>query len=259
VAVREGFRFGPFSLDARACELRRNGRLVRLTGQPLAVLLTLLQQSGEAVTRDDLKRRVWPDGTSVDFEHSLNAAVRRLRAALGDHADDPRYVETLRRRGYRFIGEAESIGLRLGQERAARPRVAVLPFRDLDGPEPWTHFSEGLGEEMIAQLGRLGGDRLAVVGRHATDTAQRGAQTALALGASLHADYLLEGSVRRNGGRIRITARLLEAHEGIQVWAETYERQLSDSLVVQTDVASQVAGALASELQGALAARRAIS
>jgi len=259
VAVRDGFRFGPFSLDVRAHELRKNSLLVRLAGQPLEVLVMLLQRYSEVVTRDDLKRRLWPGGSTVDFDHGLNAAVRRLRSALGDRADEPRFVETLARRGYRFIGEAESIGYRPGQEGAARPRLAVLPFRDLDGPEPWTLFSEGLGEETIAQLGRLGADRLAVVGHHAAATACQGAQTTRELGARVHADYLLEGSVRRNGGRIRITARLVEASEGVQVWAETYERQLSDCLMVQTDVASRLADALARELQGALPVRRAIS
>src|SRR6187431_26560 len=97
-------RFGTFELSVRSGELSRRGLRVALQEQPLRILTALLERPGEVVTRQDLCRRLWPEGTFVDFEHSLNAAVRRLRSALGDEADNPRFVETLPRRGYRFIG-----------------------------------------------------------------------------------------------------------------------------------------------------------
>src|ERR671919_1757295 len=97
-------RFGSFELDVRSRELRTGTATVRLQEQPFEILRMMLERPGAVVTRDELRRRLWPDGTFVDFEHSLNAAVKRLRAALGDDADNPRYVETLPRRGYRFIG-----------------------------------------------------------------------------------------------------------------------------------------------------------
>jgi Tol biopolymer transport system component/DNA-binding winged helix-turn-helix (wHTH) protein len=96
-------RFGPFELDVRSGEVRSNERVVTLTAQPLAVLLALLERPGHVITRDELRARLWPDGTFVDHEHGLNTAVRRLREALGDSAEQPRYVETLPRRGYRLI------------------------------------------------------------------------------------------------------------------------------------------------------------
>src|ERR1700739_282487 len=99
----ETLRFGVFAVDRKTGELRRNGVKVRLQDQPLQILLTLLERPGEVVTREELRGRLWPDDTFVDFEHSINTAVRRLRDALGDSAENPRFVETLARRGYRFL------------------------------------------------------------------------------------------------------------------------------------------------------------
>jgi Tol biopolymer transport system component/DNA-binding winged helix-turn-helix (wHTH) protein len=105
--VNGGIRFGTFEVDLRAGELRRNGFKVRLQEQPFQVLTMLLERPGEVVTREDLRARLWPSDTFVDFDHGLNAAVKRLRDALGDSADNPRFVETLARRGYRFLGPVE--------------------------------------------------------------------------------------------------------------------------------------------------------
>src|SRR5262249_48001151 len=102
-------RFGPFELDLLRGELRKDGRRVRLQEQPLQILRTLLEAPGEAVSREEIRKRLWPDETVVEFDHSINAAVRRLRDALRDSADNPRYIKTLARRGYCFIGKAETI------------------------------------------------------------------------------------------------------------------------------------------------------
>src|SRR3984893_12412753 len=96
-------KFGTFEVDLRARELRKGGIRIRLQDQPFEILAMMLDHPGEVVTREALSQRLWPAGTFVDFEHSLNAAVKRLRAALGDDADQPRYIETLARRGYRFV------------------------------------------------------------------------------------------------------------------------------------------------------------
>ena len=114
-------RFGPFELDPRTGELHGNGAKVILSEQPLRLLLALLDRPGQLITRDELRRRLWPDDTFVDFEHGLNAAVRRVRDALGDSADRPRYVETLPRRGYRFVGEIEAVRLSSSRGRAQSP------------------------------------------------------------------------------------------------------------------------------------------
>src|SRR5215472_16562934 len=96
-------RFGTFEVDLRAGELRRNGSRIRLQEQPFQILLALIERPGEVVTREELQKKLWPADTFVDFDHSLNAAIRRLRDALGDSAENPRFVETVARRGYRFI------------------------------------------------------------------------------------------------------------------------------------------------------------
>src|SRR2546428_5358204 len=100
-------RFGPFEVDLRAGELRKQDRRIRLPDQPLHILTVLLEHPGEMVTREELRQRLWPADTFVDFDHGLNNAINRLREVLGDSADAPRYIETLPRRGYRFVGALE--------------------------------------------------------------------------------------------------------------------------------------------------------
>jgi len=244
-------RIGPFELDVRSRELWRGGQCVRLQDQPFEILRMMLERPGDVVTREELRRRLWPDGTFVDFEHSLNAAVKRLRAALGDEADNPRFVETLPRRGYRFIGHAASDGAADAEAAGGTPpkvRLAVLPFTMLSETAGQEYFSDGLTEEMIAQLGQLCRGRIGVVARWSSMVFKGTAERVREIGRALRADYLLEGSVRREGDRVRVTVRLIEAAGETQLWAETYERHLADCLSVQADVAARVARSLAVEL-----------
>ena len=258
LTLKHGFRFGRFALDLRARELEKDGVRIRLQDQPFDVLVMLLEQPGEVLTRDELRRQLWPDGTFVDFEHGLNAAVKRLRATIGDRADSPRFIETLHRRGYRFISPVERIEpepeARAGPAGAGgwfgeKPRLAVLPFKDLGGVEDaHPYFSEGLTEEMITELGRSCASRLAVAARYSSMLVQRNARTIRSIGQILRADYILEGSVRREQNRVRITAQLVETRGESQVWADTYERELCDCFLVQADVATRIAHALSLEL-----------
>src|SRR5207253_5005231 len=127
-------KFGTFEFDPHGRELRKGGIRIRLQDQPFEILAMMLERPGDVVTREALRQRLWPAGTFVDFEHSLNAAVKRLRAALGDEADNPRFVETLHKRGYRFIAPIESPATearslpRVAQRRLAsgRPEMMVL-------------------------------------------------------------------------------------------------------------------------------------
>ena len=134
-------RFGVFEADLAAGELRKNGLKIKLRGQPFEVLAILLERPGEVVTREELQKRLWPDGAFVDFDHSLNTAINKIREALSDSAENPRFVETLSRRGYRFIAPVEARGR--GKRRLRAPRPKRLPtFRPAQGraAEPSAQF-----------------------------------------------------------------------------------------------------------------------
>jgi len=243
-------RFESFELDVRSRELRKGKDRIRLQEQPFEILRMMLERPGDVVTREELAKRLWPEGTFVDFEHSLNAAVKRLRSALGDDADNPRFVETLPRRGYRFIAPLAGNGIARTSPVSPdyKARLAVLPFTNSSGEAGQEYFSEGLTEEMIMQLGRLGRGRIGVIARWSSMAFKGGTRRAREIGESLRADYLLEGSVRREGDRVRITAWLVETSSETHLWTDVYERHLTDCLSVQADVAARIAGSLAIEL-----------
>jgi TolB-like protein/tetratricopeptide (TPR) repeat protein len=239
-------RFGSFELDVRSRELRSGAGTVRLQEQPFEILCMMLERPGAVVTRDELRRRLWPDGTFVDFEHSLNAAVKRLRAALGDDADHPKFVETLPRRGYRFIGAMDGEGADKAGEGV--PRLAVLPFSNLSEEGSQEYFTDGLTEEMISQLGQRCRGRMGVIARWSSMVFKGSTQRSREIGQALRAHYLLEGSVRREGDRVRVTASLVETASETHLWSETYERHLTDCLQVQSDIAARIAESLTLEL-----------
>ena len=243
-------RFDAFELDVQSRELRRGQARTRLQEQPFEILRLMLERPGDVVTREELRQRLWPNGTFVDFEHSLNAAIKRLRAALGDNADEPRFVETLPRRGYRFIArhDAAVAAPPAAAPQGPRVRLAVLPFSNLTDDSAQEYFTDGLTEEMIAQLGQLCRGRIGVIARSSSMMFKRSTQRAREIGETLRADYLLEGSVRQEGDRVRITARLVETSGETHLWIETYERHLADCLSVQADVAARIAQSLAMEL-----------
>jgi TolB-like protein/Tfp pilus assembly protein PilF len=253
--MNEGtLRFEDFDVDLRGREIRKGTSCVRLQEQPFQLLTMMLERPGSVVTRDEIRVRLWPDGTTVDFEHSVNAAIKRLRAALGDAAEHPRYVETLHRRGYRFIGalkhdrQPRDEGSVRSPMPPRRPRLVVLPFANLSGDPAQEYISDGMTEEMIAQLGRRCANRIGVLARTSSMLYKNATRGAADIGEALHADYLVEGSVRRDGDRVRITAQLIETAGETHLWAESYDRQLADCLAVQIEVAGEIAHALTHEL-----------
>ncbi|HUP95905.1 MAG TPA: winged helix-turn-helix domain-containing protein, partial [Burkholderiales bacterium] len=251
-------RFGIFEADLRARELRKGGIRIRLQDQPFQILAMMLERPGELVTREELRQHLWPSGTFVDFEHSLNAAVKRLRAALGDDADNPRFVETLHRRGYRFVAPVESqsparhlhpVPSRVSRlPDTANVRLVVLPFTNLGNDPSQEYFSDGLTEEMITQISRLSPGRLGVIARTSSMRFKCSTKLASEIGRELAVDYLLEGSVRFAGDHIRISAQLIEARTETHLWAETYDRRLEEILALQSEVAARIAHSLAMEL-----------
>src|SRR3989454_10670785 len=142
-------RFGIFELDADAGELRKQGTRMKLQEQPLQMLQVLLQRPGEVVTREELQQKIWPSDTFVDFDHGINNAIKRLREALADAAETPHYIETLPRRGYRFIGKIE-------RETPKFRSLAVLPLENLSRDPHQEYFAEGLTQALITTPAKIG-------------------------------------------------------------------------------------------------------
>ena len=244
--------FGTFEVNLRTGELRKRGIRIALQEQPLRILSALLESPGEVVTREELCRRLWPEGTFVDFEHSLNAAVRRLRTTLGDEAEVPRFVETVHKRGYRFIALNDLFrpGFPVARPSPAtiahivrkRARLAVLPFGPFDG------FTEGLTEEAITQLAQACPRSIGVIARTSVERAHREGGGTAEIARALGADYLVEGNVRRDGDRLRITAQLIDSQEETHLWAQTFDRIMKDALTLQTEVAEEIARAVTEAL-----------
>jgi TolB-like protein/DNA-binding winged helix-turn-helix (wHTH) protein/Flp pilus assembly protein TadD len=279
--------FGPFEVEFQTEELWKNGKPVRLTGQSFQVLRMLVEHRGELVTREELRSLLWPSDTFVDFEHGLNATVNKLRDALGDSAESPRWIETLPRRGYRFIGTIAPSQISIISVQSApvpkqrsgwrrivgwafgvasgllllaglgaylmrvRPHnhsdtsgyvmLAVLPFQNLSGDPSQDYFSDGLTEEMIAQLGALNPDQLRVIARTTTMAYKHTSKSVQQIGSELGVGYVLESSVRRDGDQVRISVQLIRADDQVHVWTRSYDRHNSHSIELQEEVAKAVA------------------
>jgi TolB-like protein/DNA-binding winged helix-turn-helix (wHTH) protein/Tfp pilus assembly protein PilF len=230
--LRGAVRFSVFEVDLHARELRKTGVRIKLQEQPFRILQMLLERPGELVTRDELRHRIWPADTFVDFDQGLNNAIKRLRDALSDSAETPRFIETIPRRGYRFIGN-------LGTRQRWIGSLAVLPLENLSGDPEQEYFADGLTEALINSLAKIGA--LRVVSR---TSAMRYKGTRLSLSEiaqELQVDGIVEGTVLRSGDRVRISTQLIQARTDTHLWAESYDRDLRDVLALQAEVARVIA------------------
>jgi TolB-like protein/DNA-binding winged helix-turn-helix (wHTH) protein len=323
--------FRDFEVDLHTGELRKHGLKVKLHGQPVQVLAMLLERPGELVTREEIREKLWPQHTFIDFEHSVNSSIKRLREALGDDAGTPRFIETLPRHGYRFIapvealphnhipkgnGEAETtfasrppasetgrpadprqdavpsasspgrdgdadFAARAGTRRLRLPKrwlagalagvavvllavliglnvfglrdrlplrtssvpqiksIAVLPLENLSHDPEQEYFADGMTEELITDLGKIGA--LRVISRTSVMRYKGTKKPLPEIARELNVDALVEGTVLRSGDRVRVTANLLHASTDRHLWAETYERDFHDVISLQDEVAQAVA------------------
>ena len=251
-------RFGLFEFDADTGALSREGVPVRLQPQPARVLAILVTHAGDVVTRDTLRQEVWSDGTFVDFERGLNFCVAQIRSALGDAADSPRFIETLPRRGYRFIApihetrsqperSAKSVarsglyvtalvGLTLvtaalvaGAWRAAsedaRVRIAVVPFDNETGMEEFDRIARGVADATVARLSTP--ERVAafsVIGNAAALQQPRAFRDLKRIGTELGADYIVLAQMKRDDAGVRLIAHLIRVRDQSHLWANTYDR-----------------------------------
>ncbi len=309
------FVFGNFTVNASARTIHKGKIRLKLHRQPFDVLLMLLERPGEVVTREELEAKLWPGTAFVDSEHGLNTAVKKLRRVLGDAADEPQFIETVPRIGYRFIEEARqeeiseaanrsvaaapsvadahttiskrdsvandapaaasaatSPSISLGRSRgfwlttlagavaialvahfwsvrpsqpsqaASKPSmVAVLPFENLTGDPAQDYFSDGLTEEMIDQLGRVAPRQFGVIARTTVEQYKNQRQPVETIAAQLGAEYVLEGSVRRDAHDVRIAAQLVQARDQKIIWARQYDRELTSLLALQSEIAEEIA------------------
>jgi len=295
-------RFGIFEVDLRGGELRKRGLRIRLQDQPFQVLAMLLERPGELVTREELRARLWTADTFVDFDHGLNKAVNKLREALGDSAASPRFIETVARRGYRFIAEVAPLestpaeaanaagsvdaggsaeaktpsipsipdshstsrarwpivsiaglvvltlatigllvwGFRAGGRSAPVMRsLAVLPLENLSPDASQEYFADGMTDELIATLGQI--SALRVISRTSVMPYKRARKPLPDIARELDVDAIVEGTVRRAGSQVRITAQLIDARADRHLWSDSYQGDIREALTLQHDVARAIA------------------
>jgi TolB-like protein/DNA-binding winged helix-turn-helix (wHTH) protein len=286
-----GYRFGPYFANTVDLELRKSGIRIRLQPKPFQVLKVLLERAGQSVSREELKKLLWAPDTFVDFDHGLNTAVNKIREALSDSAEEPRYIETLPH-GYRFIGDfneqferpsiampapapsilttntesrpeitwrrrylAPSVGLGcliasvflvfhippkvFGISSPAIQSVAVLPLKNLSGDPSQEYFSDSMTDELITQLAKI--SSLNVPSAASVVRYKNSSASASEIRRDLRVDAFVEGSVVRNGDKIRVNAQLIDARTDRHIWAEDYQGDLRDVFVLQNEIATAIA------------------
>ncbi len=243
-------RFGVFEVDVRAGEIRKSGTKIRVQEQPFQILVTLLERPNQVVSREELRQKLWPPDTFVDFEHGVNSAVARLRDLLGDSAASPRYIETLPRRGYRFIGSVQG-GQSARPKRAARqkmPSLAVLPFENVAADAETEYISDGITETLIHNLAQLSG--LRVIAR-STIFQYKGRKTdPQNIGRDLNVGAVLTGRILQRGDGLLVTVELVDVANGWRLWGKQYDRKAQDILSVQDEIAQEISERLRLALSG---------
>ena len=234
-------RFDCFEVDLDAGILRKRGFRIGLRDQPFQVLASLLEHPGQVVTRDDLRRRLWHDDVFVDFDNSLNIAIARLRTVLGDSAEHPRFIETLPRRGYRFIGSLSPPSPAAVPGPVRKPRLVVLPFLNLSGDPAQEYFSDAMTDEIITVLANLAPEQLAVIAR-TTAMHYKGSRKDVArIGRELGVDYVLEGALRHSEDQVAVNVQLVQAGGQVHLFGKRYEAELRDIFHMQSSIAHDIA------------------
>jgi TolB-like protein/DNA-binding winged helix-turn-helix (wHTH) protein/Tfp pilus assembly protein PilF len=270
-------KFDNLELDRTSYQLRRNGSVLKLEKIPMELLILLVTRSGQLVRRDEIIEKLWGKDVFLDSEQGVNTAIRKIRQVLDDDPDHPRFIETVVGKGYRFVAQinapiepqivagiappsrsqigtrfallilgftALSLGAYLSvrhfRSAPGRTMLAVLPFQNLSGDPEQDYFSDGLTEEMITQLGRLDPRQLGVIARTSAMSYKHSSKSIDQIGRELGVKYVLEGSARREAGRVRITAQLIQVSDQSHVWAAEYDRDPRSVLEVQSEVSSAI-------------------
>ncbi len=248
-------RFGSFEADLAEGRLTKAGVRIRLQEQPFQILVLLLERSGQLVTREEIREKLWSNHTFVEFDDALNTAVRKLRAELCDSADNPRFLETVPRRGYRFVAPVSSFveGAQtqtMQEQKSASelpdPSIVVLPFANLSSDAEGEFFADGITEEITNALAQV--EALRVVARTSASSFKNKQVDLRTIATTLNVNTILEGSVRMSGNRVRIVAQLISAGDGYHIWSERYDRELQDVFDVQDEIARTIANRLKATL-----------
>jgi len=296
--VAGSIKFGEdFEFDFRAYKLRRSGLVLKLERIPMEILAVLVEQRGQLVSREQIVERIWGKDVFLDTDNSINGAIRKVRQVLKDNPEEPRFIQTITGRGYRFIAPVTgpdlprpqavpnpgppvsepltdkqalsrwsillAISIVLIAATAAylwsrsqvrplapsgRLMLAVLPFENLTGDASQDYFSDGMTEEMIARLGNLDPQHLGVIARTSVMQYKHNKEALDQIGRKLGVQYALEGSVRRDSGRLRITAQLIQVKDQTHLWARQYDREPSNLLAIQGEIAQDIAAEIQLQL-----------
>jgi TolB-like protein/Tfp pilus assembly protein PilF len=257
------FGFDNYALDTRLRELRRDGELVAMQPQVFDLLVHLLKHRNHVVSRDDLIALVW--GGRIVSDSTLDSRINAARNAIGDSGKEQRLIRTIPRKGLRFIGavdeEANGFDLTAAPAETAverkppplslpdRPAIAVLPFNNMSDDQDQEYFSDGISEDIITALSKL--RWFFVIARNSSFTYKDKAVHIKQVAAELGVRYVVEGSIRKSGDRVRITAQLNDTATGSHIWAERYDRDLVDVFAVQDEITDAIVTAIEPQIYAA--------
>jgi TolB-like protein/Flp pilus assembly protein TadD len=235
------YKFAEFRIDVGRRLLLRDGAPVALTPKAFDTLLHLVQNRQTTVAKDELMRAIWPD-TAVE-ENNLNQNISSLRRVLGETRGENHYIVTISGKGYRFIADVQASGSLSETPHSPPERVtlAVLPFENLSSDLEREYLADGLTEETIATLGQIDPEHLGVIGRTSVMAYKRTSKTLGEIGSALGATYLVESSLRVEGGRFRVTSKLIRVKDQVQVWTRTYDSEPVSILNFQRELSTAIA------------------
>ncbi len=214
---------------------------MRLRPQSFQVLVSLVQHPGQVVSRDALQRQLWPGEVFVNFEKSLNTAVAQLRQVLGDSADHPRFIETLPKRGYRFVATVSEPAPSVGTVLTRRPRLIVLPFVNRSGDPAQEYLSDAVTDEIITELASLVPEQLAVIARTTAMVYKGSRKDVACIGRELGVDYVVEGGVRQTETTIGINLQVIQCNDQTHLFARKYDADLRDLFSLYSCIAEAIA------------------